>query len=143
LSDKATPVSSARDLTTARRLKQRNLTQLEEEMRKNANEKLLNKKRALDAKISKIITGFDEALRKQKLEKYILESDLKQTDMKLVTYFLELLMLDKLEPRDKELTEKLNNFKKQKAAIMSEIYDINRQFESMKKEAEDTENKQR
>jgi len=61
--------------------------------------------------------------------------------MKLVTYFLELLILDSLESEDNELTEKMSELKRQKAAIMTTLNDINKQFENMRKEVEETEKK--
>ena len=140
-SDKQSAQSTQRDITTARRMKAKGVTQREQDQRLHHNQKLENKKMELLAEIEQIVSGFDEAVRTQKLEKYKLESDLKQTDMKLVTYFLELLILDSLESEDNELTEKMSELKRQKAAIMTTLNDINKQFENMRKEVEETEKK--
>ena len=40
-------------------------------------------------------------------EKYRLESDLKQAEMKLVIFFEELILLKSMESRDQELTKML------------------------------------
>ena len=42
--------------------------------------------------------------------------------------------MDSLESEDNELTEKMSELKRQKAAIMTTLNDINKQFENMRKE---------
>ena len=51
-----------------------------------------------------MITDFDDEIKEMQKEKYRLESDLKNADMKLILLFEELILLNSMEAKDKELT---------------------------------------
>lgn len=104
--------------------------------------KLMNEKRALQSDISKRVEQFDEALKQQLEQKYLLESDLKQIDMKLITFYQELLLLNDKEPEDRELSNKMNKLREDKAVLMAEIAEITRQYETQKQDSEEITKKQ-
>ena len=58
----------------------------------------------LQEEIDKLINDFDEEIKEMQKEKYRLESDLKNADMKLILLFEELILLNSMEGKDKELT---------------------------------------
>jgi len=47
-----------------------------------------------------MINSFDEEIKEMQKEKYRLESDLKNAEMKLVLFFEELILLKSMEGRD-------------------------------------------
>ena len=91
----------------------------------------------MQEEINKRIQHFDEALRQQQEQKYLLESDLKQIDMKLITFFQELNLLDAMEPDDQRLTLKIEKLNEDKQALLLEIADINKQYEIHQQEQEE------
>jgi len=54
-----------------------------------------------------LVDNFDEEIKEMQKEKYRLESDLKNAEMKLITYFEELILLRSMESKDQELTKRL------------------------------------
>lgn len=64
-------------------------------------------KEQLIKSINDQIVEFDTELTELSKEKYRLESDIKQAEMKLVIYYEELIQLNGMEERDNELTEAL------------------------------------
>lgn len=64
-------------------------------------------KEQLNSEIDGMINTFDEEIKEMQKEKYRLESDLKNAEMKLVLYFEELILLKSMEGRDQELTKAL------------------------------------
>ena len=54
----------------------------------------------LNAEIDEMINNFDEEIKEMQKEKYRLESDLKNAEMKLVLFFEELILLKSMEGRD-------------------------------------------
>jgi len=46
------------------------------------------------------VSSFDEDIKDMQREKYRLESDLKNAEMKLITYFEELILLRSMEGKD-------------------------------------------
>lgn len=59
------------------------------------------------SEIESLINAFDDEIKEMQKEKYRLESDLKQAEMKLVIFFEELILLKSMESRDQELTKML------------------------------------
>lgn len=111
------------------RKKMRNLTEAEKVFKSHRDLKLLNEKKHLQEEITKRIQHFDEALIQQQEQKYLLESDLKQIDMKLITFFQELNLLDAMEPEDQRLTAKIEKLNEDKQGLLQEISEINKQYE--------------
>jgi hypothetical protein len=58
------------------------------------------------------ITEFDDEIKEMQKEKYRLESDLKNAEMKLILFFEELILLKSMESRDQELTRRLGECRK-------------------------------
>jgi hypothetical protein len=61
----------------------------------------------LNAEIEDLINSFDEEIKEMQKEKYRLESDLKNAEMKLILFFEELILLKSMEGKDQELTKRL------------------------------------
>lgn len=57
--------------------------------------------------IDKTLNDFDEEIHEMQKEKYRLESDLKNAEIKLILLYEELVMLESLEARDQDLTYRL------------------------------------
>lgn len=57
--------------------------------------------------IEEIIKEFDEEIKEMQKEKYRLESDLKNAEMKLILFFEELILLKEMEHKDVQLTKRL------------------------------------
>jgi len=53
--------------------------------------------------VDKLIDDFDEEIREMQKEKYRLESDLKNAELKLILLFEELILLQSMEERDQDL----------------------------------------
>ena len=119
------------------RHKQKNLTEAEKLFKSHRDLKLLNEKKHLQEEINKRISHFDEALRQQQVQKYLLESDLKQIDMKLITFYQELNLLDNMEPDDQRLTAKIEKLNEDKQGLLLEIAEINKQYEIHQQEQEE------
>ena len=49
------------------------------------------------AEIEELVSAFDDEIKEMQKEKYRLESDLKNAEMKLVLYFEELILLKSME----------------------------------------------
>lgn len=67
-------------------------------------------------------------------EKYRLESDLKNAEIKLILLFEELILLKSMEQKDVELTHQLTSNRQEKGIIMKEITDITKKLKEKKKE---------
>mmetsp|Transcript_13054 Transcript_13054/g.24383 ORF Transcript_13054/g.24383 Transcript_13054/m.24383 type:complete len:1620 (+) Transcript_13054:1554-6413(+) len=117
-------------------------TETEKIFKAHCDSKLLYEKQALLAEVTKITKGFDEAIQKQSDEKNLLESDLKQTDMKLITCFQELIQLNLLEPKDQELTAKQRKLRGDMNSTAIEMGEIARQYALLEKDAEEITRKQ-
>jgi len=61
----------------------------------------------LVSELERLINAFDDDIKDMQKEKYRLESDLKNAEMKLVLYYEELILLKSMEGRDQELTKRL------------------------------------
>jgi hypothetical protein len=61
--------------------------------------------------VNKLIDDFDEEIREMQKEKYRLESDLKNAELKLILLFEELILLESMESRDQDLMAALGQCK--------------------------------
>jgi len=68
---------------------------------------LIYEKDCKKKEIQDIIKAFDEECKEMQKEKYRLESDLKNAEMKLILYFEELIFLKSMEDKDISLTRRL------------------------------------
>jgi hypothetical protein len=64
-------------------------------------------KTKIKEEIDKTVNDFDDEIGEMQKEKYRLESDLKNAELKLILLFEELIILKSLEDRDQELTKRL------------------------------------
>merc|ERR1712127_1070006 len=87
--------------------------------------------------INEIITAFDDEIREMQKEKYRLESDLKNAEMKLILFFEELILLKSMESKDIQLTKRLASCRQEKGQILKEINEISRKLKDKKKEIDD------
>ena len=76
--------------------------------------------------IDELVSAFDSEIKEMQKEKYRLESDLKNAEMKLVLYFEELILLKSMESKDILLTKKLAACRSQKAEILQNINTISK-----------------
>ena len=75
-------------------------------------------------------------------EKYRLESDLKNAEMKLILFFEELILLKFMESKDVALTKRLGDCRKDKGQILKEINEISRKLKDKKKEIDEIKEKE-
>jgi len=88
----------------------------------------------LEAEINSLINNFDEEIKEMQKEKYRLESDLKNAEMKLILFFEELILLKSMENRDQELTKALAKCRQDKGQILREINEISKKLREKKNE---------
>jgi len=84
--------------------------------------------------VDTLINNFDEEIKEMQKEKYRLESDLKNADMKLILLFEELILLKSMEHKDQELTRKLGGCRQEKGLILKQINDITKSLKEKQKE---------
>lgn len=84
--------------------------------------------------MTSMISEFDDELKEMQKEKYRLESDLKNAEMKLVLYFEELILLRSMEGRDQELTKRLAKCRQEKGVILRDINGISGKLRDKKVE---------
>ena len=77
-------------------------------------------------KISFALWSFDQALLKLRREKLKLDSDLKSTDLKLLTLYQELYLLKDFEENENKLFAKLTKARSNKAQVVGEMSDCER-----------------
>jgi chromosome segregation ATPase len=75
-------------------------------------------------------------------EKYRLESDLKNAEMKLILFFEELILLKSMESKDIQLTKRLASCRQEKGQILKEINEISRKLKDKKKEIDEIKEKE-
>lgn len=106
----------------------------DEEYEQIRNIELVYEKDQKKKEIDELIKVFDEEIREMQKEKYRLESDLKNAEMKFILFFEELILLKSMEGKDQRLTRSLAECRKQKGSILREITDISRQLKAREKE---------
>ena len=92
--------------------------------------------------IEKQVNDFDEEIHEMQKEKYRLESDLKNAELKLILLFEELIILNSLDDRDAELTLKLQRSNQEKSHIIRGITSITRQLEEKKDKIDEIQKKE-
>jgi chromosome segregation ATPase len=92
--------------------------------------------------IDEIIKAFDDEIREMQKEKYRLESDLKNAEMKLILFFEELILLKSMESKDITLTKRLASCRQEKGQILKEINEISRKLKDKKKEIDEIKEKE-
>lgn len=95
---------------------------------------LTYQKERLSNECESLVKDFDEQIREMQKEKYRLESDLKNADLKLILLYEELVILQSMDAKDKLLSDQLADSRDAKAGIMKEINDINKRLKEKEKE---------
>jgi len=101
-------------------------------MRQIKRIELSYEKEQLTNEINSLISTFDTDIKDMQKEKYRLESDLKNAEMKLILYFEELILLQSMEGRDHELTKRLAKCRQDKGVILREINGISAKLRDKK-----------
>ena len=109
-------------------------SELDEEMKQIKRIELQYEKDQLTAELDSLINAFDDDIKDMQKEKYRLESDLKNAEMKLVLYFEELILLKSMEGRDQELTKRLAKCRQDKGGILRDINGISAKLRDKKVE---------
>lgn len=89
---------------------------------------LLHERDSLLSKMNYAIHSFDHALNKLRREKFKLDSDLKTTDLKVLTLYQELQLLKDFEESENKLFAKLAKARNAKAGVVSEMTDCEKQL---------------
>lgn len=92
--------------------------------------------------VNKLIDDFDEEIREMQKEKYRLESDLKNAELKLILLFEELILLESMESRDQDLMAALGQCKQRSDMISTSIKEITTDLAKKTKEIDDIREKQ-
>jgi len=103
---------------------------------------LIYEKEQKKKEIEDITNAFDEEIREMQKEKYRLESDLKNAEMKLIVFFEELILLKSMEGKDIQLTKRLAGCRQEKGQILKEINEISRKLKEKKKEIDEIKEKE-
>ena len=111
-------------------------TELDDEIKQIQMIELQYEKENLGEEVNKLITDFDDEIKEMQKEKYRLESDLKNADMKLILLFEELILLGSMEAKDKELTTKLGSSTSEKGFIIRDIQEITKKLVQKRSEIE-------
>jgi hypothetical protein len=110
---------------------------LEDEFSQIRRIELEFEKETMKKELQDIINQFDEEIREMQKEKYRLESDLKNAEMKLILYFEELILLKSMESKDQKLTKRLAECRQQKGQILKETNEISRKLREKNKEVDE------
>jgi len=125
-------VQDQEDVRSLRVLERKNKkefkTHLTDEMRQVERIKFQYEKSQIEKELKDKIEGFDEEITEMQKEKYRLESDLKNAEMKLVLFYEELILLKSMEAREQELTDKLAGCRYAKGEILSKINGISKEL---------------
>ena len=111
-------------------------TEIDLEMKQIQMIELQYEKENLSGEVNKLINDFDDEIKEMQKEKYRLESDLKNADMKLILLFEELILLGSMESKDKELTTKLGSSTSEKGFIIRDINEITKKLQQKRGEIE-------
>lgn len=82
-------------------------SELDKEMKQIRRIELTYERDQLSKECTDMINSFDDEIKEMQKEKYRLESDLKNAEMKLILFFEELILLKSMEGKDQELTKRL------------------------------------
>jgi hypothetical protein len=124
-----------------RRGAQPQVTALEIEFEEIRKIELQYEKDCKETEIAGIIGQFDEEIKEMQKEKYRLESDLKNAEMKLILFFEELILLKSMEAKDIKLTKRLADCRQDKGKILKSTNEISRQLREKNKEVDEIKEK--
>ncbi|KAI0234101.1 Cilia- and flagella-associated protein 44, partial [Lamellibrachia satsuma] len=96
--------------------------------------KLIYKRDHIRSHINELITNFDAELRCLRHDKFKMDVDMKNADLKEVTLFEELQLLKEFEKFENEMEEKVENKMMEKLQMMEKIEDVQIKLEFKKKD---------
>ena len=99
-------------------------------------------KQQLRSDIDTLIDDFDNDIKEMQKEKYRLESDLKNAEIKLILLFEELILLKSMEEKDHDLSHQLASCRQEKGLIMKEINEITKKLREKRKEIDNIKNEE-
>ena len=99
-------------------------------------------KQELRNDVDTLINDFDNDIKEMQKEKYRLESDLKNAEIKLILLFEELILLKSMEDKDHELSHQLASCRQEKGLIMKEINEITKKLREKRKEIDNIKNEE-
>ena len=114
-----------------------NETEVDIEVREIRRIELEYEKEQIKIHLESKITKFDDDIAELQKEKYRLESDLRQAEMKLITFYEELIILNSMESRDRELTKSLAECRREKGKVFKDIKDIKKEMSLKGKEIDE------
>ena len=120
-----------------RKGRQKQMTELDDEMKQVRMIELDYEKTQLMDNVNSNINDFDEEIKEMQKEKYRLESDLKSAELKLILLFEELILLKSMQPEDQRLSGELKKCTESKGFIIKEIQEISRKLITKRQEVED------
>lgn len=103
-------------------------TAVEDEVKKIQEIRLTSEKNRMKAEMDKEIKDFDQELQQLWRERVKLEYEMKMAQMKLVTFYQELLIFIEMEERDNEWLTKLEEYKIQMGNLNLQNADLNARF---------------
>lgn len=109
------------------------LERMEQEIRRRREQCEMEK---LTREVADMVHTFDEALSKLRREKFKLEADLKQAEIKKLVMYQELQLLKDFEKREDTLTEKLQAKLSEKREVVDKIKDCQEKLEVKKAEVD-------
>ena len=101
---------------------------LDDEYKQIMKIELQFEKEQVRGEVDTLINDFDTEIREMQKEKYRLESDLKNADLKLILLFEELILLKSMEERDQDLSHQLKECRDAKVEIMRSIGEIKKKL---------------
>jgi len=136
------PVDYSKLSSIARKNAKVQNTEIDQEFAQIRHIELVFEKEQKKKDIEEIIKAFDDEIREMQKEKYRLESDLKNAEMKLILFFEELILLKSMESKDISLTKRLASCRQEKGQILKEINEISRKLKDKKKEIDEIKEKE-
>lgn len=130
-------MNNSQKVSQARKGAKHQDTELDKEFAQIKQIELIYEKDMKKKEIDDIINAFDDEIKEMQKEKYRLESDLKNAEMKLILFFEELIFLKSMEEKDVSLTKRLAACRQEKGQILKEINEISRKLKDKKKEIDD------
>jgi hypothetical protein len=117
-------------------------SELDEEYTQIMRIELQFEKQELRNDVDTLINNFDNDIKEMQKEKYRLESDLKNAEIKLILLFEELILLKSMEDKDHELSHQLASCRQEKGLIMKEINEITKKLREKRKEIDNIKNEE-
>ncbi|OCT93590.1 cilia- and flagella-associated protein 44 [Xenopus laevis] len=133
-STRSTSHSSQPSRTPSPQIPEREMSKLEEEIRRTEEIKNLYMQESLIQKIHSLVTEFDAELRILRHQKIKLDVQMKMADLRHITLFEELLLLKEFEKREDILQERVSERIAEKEDMKRKLEDSMQQLDTKKRE---------